>query len=327
MMLLSRLYLRRSITIFKFVTVCLYVEGQDSTAPNVVRFNDTVFTGGSYITGNVQIENSPAVGVNVMVKGKVNVSLTDINGNFRLDADSNARLVFSYVGFNDIETNANVHFLKLGDMSVRISNIINKSTGSKVITKTVPVFPIPYPPPSASYLIDLPVRWNINSYGKADSVMRSALKSCGYSDRRYYPIKDGFALVTQMEQINGEGYSLKESLRWTYSIAHELNSPWEYLKSLFLAPKGNFRVIVFLISKSDPSTNPGIVTAESARDWMAGGQGSLPKELSGISGPVNIYMLVYQYIKSPGTDPLFLRPGNITGEQHFIRSKIERKMK
>ena len=44
-------------------------------------------------------------GVNVVIKGTTNGTTTDIDGNYRLDVDENAVLVFSYVGFETQEIN------------------------------------------------------------------------------------------------------------------------------------------------------------------------------------------------------------------------------
>ncbi len=47
----------------------------------------------------VDINNEPLIGVNVVEKGTTNGTITDIDGNFSLNIQPNATLVFSYVGF------------------------------------------------------------------------------------------------------------------------------------------------------------------------------------------------------------------------------------
>lgn len=44
-------------------------------------------------------DNEPIIGASVMVKGTTNGTITDFDGNFQLSADTQATLVFSYVGF------------------------------------------------------------------------------------------------------------------------------------------------------------------------------------------------------------------------------------
>jgi TonB-linked SusC/RagA family outer membrane protein len=51
----------------------------------------------------VDQEGQPLIGATVKVKGSTGGSVTDIDGNFQLDAPANAVLVVSYVGFKDAE--------------------------------------------------------------------------------------------------------------------------------------------------------------------------------------------------------------------------------
>lgn len=301
---------------------------QDSTAVNFIMIKDTITIQGNYVTGNVQKDNEPLVGVSVYVKRSTKGTTTDINGNFKIYADISDTLVFSAIGFSPVEADIAKPLQNISGLTIRMSSVIEKSPEIKVVTSTVPIFPVPYPPPSSRYSFNLPSRRHINTLGKIDSVLASALNSSGYSEKSYYPVKNGFALVTQMEQMDGNGYALKEPERWTYGIARNLNSPWDYIKALFIAPQGFFRVIVILVSQGNSIPGiPGNVTAEQAKLWSAGGLGSLPPELTGLHGPFDISMLVYQYQKSPGKDPVFLRPGSITGTQHFTRSGIENSVK
>ena len=56
------------------------------------------------ITGTVlDATGMPVIGANVMVKGTTNGTITDMDGNFSLEADNNAILVVSYIGFANQE--------------------------------------------------------------------------------------------------------------------------------------------------------------------------------------------------------------------------------
>ena len=59
------------------------------------------------ITGQVKDTlGEPIIGANVVVKGTTNGTITDIDGNFKLDnVPSNATLVISYIGFKTQEVN------------------------------------------------------------------------------------------------------------------------------------------------------------------------------------------------------------------------------
>lgn len=56
---------------------------------------------GSIITGTIKdVEGNPLAGVNIIVEGTTNGTITDINGNYTIDVtDSKANLIFSYVGY------------------------------------------------------------------------------------------------------------------------------------------------------------------------------------------------------------------------------------
>lgn len=61
---------------------------------------------GKKITGKVVDENGEAViGANVVEKGTMNGTVTDIDGNFSLQADNNAILQISYIGYHPQEIN------------------------------------------------------------------------------------------------------------------------------------------------------------------------------------------------------------------------------
>ena len=51
----------------------------------------------------VDQDGEPLIGATVRVKGASSGSVTDIDGNFQIDAASNATLVISYVGYKDRE--------------------------------------------------------------------------------------------------------------------------------------------------------------------------------------------------------------------------------
>lgn len=57
------------------------------------------------VTGQVWDEalNEPMIGVNVTVKGTSNGVITDVDGNFNIKAGKNQTLVFSFIGYKDVE--------------------------------------------------------------------------------------------------------------------------------------------------------------------------------------------------------------------------------
>lgn len=56
------------------------------------------------VTGNItDTENFPLIGVNVLIKGTDQGTVTDLDGNFSLEADLSDTLHFSYVGYRQVE--------------------------------------------------------------------------------------------------------------------------------------------------------------------------------------------------------------------------------
>ena len=50
-----------------------------------------------------EVLNEPLIGVNVTVKGTTNGVITDMDGNFSIKAQKNQVLVFSFIGYKDVE--------------------------------------------------------------------------------------------------------------------------------------------------------------------------------------------------------------------------------
>ncbi len=88
--------------------VCL---GAQIVQANVKTINtDVIETGAmqSTVTGTVTDETgSPLPGASVVVKGTTNGTQTDFDGNFTLEVDGDATLVFSYIGFKSQEIAVN----------------------------------------------------------------------------------------------------------------------------------------------------------------------------------------------------------------------------
>ena len=62
----------------------------------------------STVTGTVtDADGAPLPGANVVVKGTTNGTQTDFDGNYTIEADANATLVFSYIGFGTQEVAVN----------------------------------------------------------------------------------------------------------------------------------------------------------------------------------------------------------------------------
>ena len=126
------------------------------------------------ITGKV-IDNTGLglPGVSILEKGTVSGTVTDIDGNYSLQASSNSTLVFSFMGFVSQEifvggqTTINV---ELAEANIGIDEVVHESNGIKILTT---LKELKYVDGSVIDYVDMPM-------GKGFKVNNpQATKSCG----------------------------------------------------------------------------------------------------------------------------------------------------
>lgn len=98
---MRKVEITKSMRIFFLAILLLTWIPRYATADNT---SVSMITQNVKVTGSVSDETgSPLIGVAVVVKGTSQGAITDINGNFSIDAPSDAILVFSYVGMSPVE--------------------------------------------------------------------------------------------------------------------------------------------------------------------------------------------------------------------------------
>jgi hypothetical protein len=188
----------------------------------------------------------------------------------------------------------------------------------------------PWPPPTASAFLKIPnsllVRQDtISTFGDCANRMETALSGAGYTQISYYAVPDGFAMVTQLEQIDDEGIP-KEPGRWSmeyqpirkFSLRH-------IIESLFTARKGLWRVTVFIVTSHDFKQKDVEITLYEAEEWLEDGMIRLPPYIAQIRYSDNHFCtaLVYEFEKTePDQDAEHKLPSEITGKQHLERGGI-----
>ena len=87
------------------------------------------------ISGYVYDENGNAIpGVNVIVKGTTNGVATDFDGHFTLEAKKDQKLIFSYIGYNDLEIKVkkeNVLHVTMGEDSESLDEVVVVGYGTQ----------------------------------------------------------------------------------------------------------------------------------------------------------------------------------------------------
>ncbi|MEL6863393.1 MAG: hypothetical protein AAFP19_03195 [Bacteroidota bacterium] len=161
-----------------------------------------------------------------------------------------------------------------------------------------------------------------NSLGDIDDKLSRILDQCGYDERSYFYYPNGFALVTQMEQINKDGSPRKLPHRWSSKTSVEDWSLLNYLKALFTASPSSYRIFAFVVSDHP------ITLEESTRVDMFVEKtviNRLPQQIRNLNfGPDhNVTVLIYEFQRKAGDQSVRLTNRSaLTGKAHLKQSRI-----
>ena len=142
-----------------------------------------------------------------------------------------------------------------------------------------------WPPPRASAEFVVPKKWlpTGNQVRLADvaASLEQALGAAKYPRWSYLSVPNGFALVSQMEQIRKDGSPSPDAARWSTQMppASSMNVV-EFIKALANAQPGFYRVIVF-VATDQPWKRSGTAspTGKQAEEWLSTGVSALPPDL------------------------------------------------
>ena len=184
----------------------------------------------------------------------------------------------------------------------------------------------PWPPPEASASVEITElvkesRGKITKLGDVDNKLRRAFEASGYVEKSYFAVPDGFALVTRLEQINPDG-TPKDPGRWSLEREPLRNfSLREYLRALFFADPGLFRVVVFIVTPHPFSQSDKVIERDEAIDWLRVGLNRLPSSVASqeYTDEFRATALIYQF-ENPETREPRLSPSHLTGRDHLVGS-------
>ena len=193
----------------------------------------------------------------------------------------------------------------------------------------VPEFPWPPPQASAMTLIEFTDQeaGKVVSLGDVDAAISEALIVAGYFERSYYAVPNGFALVTRLEQINSDGTSKSEDIRWAVDVGplRSFNLS-EYLRALFTSDPGYFRIIVFIVTPHPFSQAEATIDREGALDWLYSGVNRLPDELAvrPYNEQYSTTALIYEFEKIAGETTSSTKvPGRLSAGTHLEKSGLK----
>jgi hypothetical protein len=135
--------------------------------------------------------------------------------------------------------------------------------------------------------------------GKIDEKLQLTLDQRGFTNRSYFSVKNGFALVTQMEQYNkNDGTSRNDRTRWLdYPARDNFSSIMDYFTSILMPNKGFFRLFVFVVTDTPFKSSNDRVSKREATAWLNQGANRLPKALATLpyTEGYAVSVLVYEF--------------------------------
>lgn len=199
-------------------------------------------------------------------------------------------------------------------------------------TAEIPLFP--WPPPRASARAKIPLGLQEISgatLSDVSSVLEEAFLSAGYGDISYFAIPEGFALVSRLEQINADGTPKEEPDRWSTRVRPFTKfSLTAYVRALFSATPGHFRVVVFMVTPVPFSQQNLEVTSAEATAWLAEGLDALPKSIGAVkvTRETKVTALIYEFVRPALDDPVVLKdPSEHLGTTHLERSRLSLRLR
>lgn len=190
----------------------------------------------------------------------------------------------------------------------------------------IPSFP--WPPPEASASMDLPSKFfvGVTNLHQVDGKLSDALLSCEYAEKSYYSVPGGFALVTRLEQINADGTPKALQDRWSVKTSPMRDfSLSAYIKALFGARPGRFRIIVFVVTDHAFSQAPVPLKREEAMAWLPAGLNRLPPSIGQLSySPSHsCSALIYEFeLAENAQEAVATRPSSLSGESHLTKAML-----
>lgn len=166
----------------------------------------------------------------------------------------------------------------------------------------------------------------LETLGDVDAVLSAALGRNGYLEKSYFGVPEGFALVTRLERIEANGRSMTAPARWAVgSSGIGANfSLRAYLRALFTADPGYYRVIVFIVTAVPFSQAEKPVTAADAEQWLRSGLNVLPESIAGrrYDAGVVTTALIYEFRRDNSGSSDVLLPSPLAARAHLVGSGL-----
>ena len=191
----------------------------------------------------------------------------------------------------------------------------------------LPAFP--WPPPRYSAFATIAREWVAAgaqpTLGSAAARLEHAFDAAGYSERSYYWVPGGFALVSRIEQIREDATPLAVPARWAVETPMVRAGFIDHIRALFNAPPGFYRVIVFAVTDQDFAAGERSPTSSEARTWLTSGSVRLPPGIGTRSYTAQHYTtaLIYEFERRADQSEAAMRtPSSSPGQVHLEKAGL-----
>lgn len=194
-----------------------------------------------------------------------------------------------------------------------------------------PIPQFPWPPPRASATASLACGKIAHGPGQhrledIDTGLSEALDANGYTEKSYFSVPAGFAMVTRLEQTEKDGTAKALPARWAVDVGPlEEFSLSAYLRALFTANPGFYRLIVFVVTSKPFSQTKTGVEREEAMTWLSEGANRLPSSIGDLplTNRHSCSALIYEFEQPEPRKPAALKqPGRLTGRIHLEKARL-----
>jgi len=183
------------------------------------------------------------------------------------------------------------------------------------------------PPPKATEfeVINPNAFEGISTMKEVDQILTAVLNVNDYKANKYLFVENGFALITQLEQIDKNGNAVPDENRWIEEVwtSNEFSIS-TFLKNLLTAQPGYYRCFVFIVTTDYYSYRPEDPTKDEIKELYEAGSLTLPFEIQerAFTNKHTVTLNVYEFIKLEHEDTIKYNVKSEIQGNHINNSKI-----
>lgn len=196
------------------------------------------------------------------------------------------------------------------------------STGPSTPQARLPAFPWPPPQPSSQIQVRRDRFAADSNLGGVATRLDAALRRCGHLRESYYAAPGGFAMVTRIERLREDARPQSEDRFVTPGPGTEGTYDFlGFVQSLWFAPTGYYRQIVFIVTDKPFVASEAPPTVEVANQMLAGGLGYLPENYArqAFTGRHRVEALIYEFQKQGDSRAEVALPARWNAHTHLLR--------